>query len=110
MQRNNVPLHTHWRLRQLLYPKTVKAIATHPEHKAGIETTYSDADFAKDLLWDLSCLFQRLVQGATILQPAGKENIESLKIERENQHTQTGFVCVNKSEVVHRGKHLQYNL
>lgn len=41
----------------------------------GIGATHSNADFAKDLLWDLACFLKRLVQGATILQPAGKKNM-----------------------------------
>jgi len=44
----------------------------------GVGATHSDADFAKDLLRDLAGLLQRLVQGAAVLQPAGKGNMKSL--------------------------------
>lgn len=46
----------------------------------GVGATHSDADFAKDLLWDFARFLQWLVQGATVLQPAWMQNMENIKI------------------------------
>lgn len=35
--------------------------------------THSNADFAEDLLWDVACLLQRLVQGAAVLYGPAEE-------------------------------------
>ena len=51
-----------------------------PEHNTREEEVsgdaHSDADFAEDLLWYISCFLQRLVQGAAVLQPTRENNMD----------------------------------
>lgn len=51
----------------------LKCIPEHKRSGRGVRATHSDADFAKDLLWDFACFLQWLVQRATILQAFEKK-------------------------------------
>lgn len=59
------------------------ALVWRPEHEIsgrGVKATHSNADFAKDLLWDLACFLQWLVQGATILWTTDGDKWRGFKI------------------------------
>lgn len=78
------------------------ALVWGPEHEIsgrGIKATHSNADFAKDLLWDLACFLQWLVQGATILWTT----------DGNKQHILSKIACSHADQAVNGGQEIPNN-
>lgn len=84
-----------------------------PEHEIsgrGVKATHSNADFAKDLLWDLACFLQWLVQGATILWTTDGDKWRGFKIKIcEKQHISSKIACYHADQAVNGGQEIPNN-
>lgn len=89
------------------------ALVWRPEHEIsgrGVKATHSNADFAKDLLWDLACFLQWLVQGATILWTTDGDKWRGFKIKIcEKQHISSKIACYHADQAVNGGQEIPNN-